>query len=119
MELVFGKELRKLRVDLELTLDELGRKLKKSAAFLSGIETGRRPVPPAFVDELKEVLKLEQDTVAKLEEAAAKSRSKAVVIDLADKDEFTQRLAVAFARRIDGMSQKDQKELMEFFDKKR
>lgn len=118
MEPNFGKEMRKLRVLKGLTLEELGKKLKKSAAFLSGIETGRRPVPAVLVDELKEALNLNQHNVAKLEGLARATRSKTVVIGLENKDEFTQRLVVAFARRIDGLSQKDQKTLMEFFDKK-
>lgn len=111
----FGKELRKLRVDLELTLGDLGEKLEKSAGFLSGIETGRRPVPPTFVDELQAKLRLDEDVVAKLEAAAEKSRKKAVVIGLEGKDEFTQRLVVAFARNVGDMSSRDRNNLMQFF----
>ena len=122
MDTTFGKELKKLRVDEELTLGELGDKLGKSAGFLSGIETGTRPVPSGFVGELRAAFSLKADVVKRLEELADKGRKETLVLKVKSKNEFTQRLAVAFARNLDNMSARDQKDLMAFFedlDKKR
>lgn len=48
----FGKEIRKLRLEKGETMTDLARALGKSAAFLSSVETGKKAVPRALVEDL-------------------------------------------------------------------
>ena len=48
----FGKELKKLRIDLGITLMDMANKINVSAAFLSAIETGRKRIPDGTLDVL-------------------------------------------------------------------
>lgn len=116
MATTFGKELRKVRIDLELTLADLADKVGMSAAYISALETGRKPVPPTFVGKLEGVLTLDQVTIKRLEKAADESREKNVVISLHGKDEFSKRLAVAFARRLDDMSGREVKDFLNLLE---
>lgn len=112
----FGKVLRKIRVDRDMTLADLADLLSVSAAFLSALETGKKPVPPTFVSKLTAALDLTGEVATSLSETAAKSRSKAVVIPLDGKDAFSKRLAVAFARRLDNMPSREVQELLKLLE---
>src|SRR5471030_1961778 len=48
----FGKELKKLRIDLGITLMEMAQKINVSSAFLSAIETGRKRIPDGTLNVL-------------------------------------------------------------------
>ena len=112
----FGKVLRKIRVDRDMTLADLAEVLGVSAAFLSALETGRKPVPPMFVSKVIAAIDLTGEVAESLRVTAAQSRSKAVVIPLAGKDAFSKRLAVAFARRLDDMPSREVQELLKLLE---
>jgi hypothetical protein len=46
-----GKELRKLRIDVNERLTDMARRLAKSPAFISAVELGKK-APPAGLEEL-------------------------------------------------------------------
>jgi Zn-dependent peptidase ImmA (M78 family)/transcriptional regulator with XRE-family HTH domain len=95
----FGRELRKLRVDRHLRLYDLGEKLGGvSAAFLSAIETGRKPIPDGFVGKLARALDLSASEVKELRRAKDRTRRE-VPVDKNNEDE--RELIAAFARRPD------------------
>jgi len=50
----FGREVRKARLDTEQTLSSMADALDVSPAFLSGIETGRKKIPPRVVLQIRE-----------------------------------------------------------------
>ena len=50
MTIQLGKELKKLRIDLGVTLMGMSELVELSPAFLSAIETGRKRVPDDFLD---------------------------------------------------------------------
>ena len=55
-ETLYGKALRKLRVEHEFTLKALSEKLDEelSPAYLSAIEIGKRAIPHELSDKVKE-----------------------------------------------------------------
>ena len=68
---LYGKALRKLRVEHELTLKALSAKLDEelSSAYLSAIEIGKRAIPYDFSDKVKEKLRLSDAEYNELKEA--------------------------------------------------
>lgn len=57
----FGKWLRKKRIDLDVTLNEMAQMLNVSAAYLSSVETGKRKINARMIEKLIDVLGLSGD----------------------------------------------------------
>jgi transcriptional regulator with XRE-family HTH domain len=93
----FGKALRKLRIDKELTLHELALKMKLSAAFISAVETGRKPIPDGFTLAAQRAMKLTSSECKELRRAADQTR-KEVRIDKLTSEQ--REVVAAFARGI-------------------
>lgn len=113
----FGKALRKLRIDYSLTLGGLGELLGVSAAYLSAVETGRKPVPSSLLPKLKSQLKLGEADVRGLEVAAAKQMNEVVVGLGNHRSDRAKELAVAFARRFDTMDAEEVEKMLAQLDK--
>lgn len=111
-----GKELRKLRLDLGITLFDMAQRIAMSTGMLSSIETGRKPAPVDFVDRLA----LEFDAVAKeqgkYELLALQTRSEVKV--RLDSRPHANELACAFARKFETLSDKEIAEMMALFKRK-
>ena len=52
----FGKLLRKLRVDHDLTMRDLASKMECSSSYISGIENGKIEVSQGFLHKLFSLL---------------------------------------------------------------
>lgn len=94
----FGIAVRKLRLDKGLRLIDMAEKLGMSTAFLSAIETGRKPIPHGFVVKVARDLGWATDELALIRRAVDQTR-KEVRVD--DKKEEDRELIAAFARRLD------------------
>jgi transcriptional regulator with XRE-family HTH domain len=95
----FGRELRKLRIDRHLRLFDLGEKLGgTSTAFLSAIETGRKPIPGGFVGKLARALELSAAETETLRKAKDRTRREVRVDGIKEEE---RELIAAFARRPD------------------
>jgi transcriptional regulator with XRE-family HTH domain len=93
----FGIAIRKLRLDKRMRLLDLAERMKKSAAFLSAIETGRKQIPDGFVRSVANAMELSTDELAALRKAADRTR-KHVKIERLSEDQ--RELVAAFARRL-------------------
>src|SRR5438105_4548642 len=71
----FGKELRKLRIDKSELLKNMAERLGVSPAFISAIETGRKPIPADFVNRAASAYDLDDETRKQLQHAADVSRT--------------------------------------------
>jgi transcriptional regulator with XRE-family HTH domain len=105
-----GKELKKLRIDLGITLMGLSNLVDLSPAFLSAIETGRKRVPDNFLDTL----------AAKIPAVAADRKKYEVLINQArrevrmpiDNANYQDAmLATEFARRFSSLSEEEKTRL--------
>lgn len=92
----FGKELQKLRIDLEISQKEMAESLGLTPSKLSAIESGRSPIPLDTADRL---LGIHGHVVDKerLEAAFAESTT-SITIDLTDMEVERKRVAIQFAR---------------------
>jgi transcriptional regulator with XRE-family HTH domain len=97
----FGKALRQLRINKGLRLLDVANALKISSAFLSAVETGRRPIPDGFLVQLSRALNLTAVELRDLRGAVDRTRKEVRVDDLrGDQRE----MVAAFARKIDDLS---------------
>lgn len=99
----FGKEIRKLRIDLGITLFDMAQATGVSSAFLSAIENGKKSVPDDYVD----ILANEYESVRKSKShflRLADMTKKEVRINLTNSDQSANELATAFARSFSELS---------------
>lgn len=99
MELTpFGIAVRKLRLDRGMRLLDLATKLGLSTAFVSAIETGRKPIPDGFVLKVSKAMQLSTSELSALRKAADRTRH---VVRIEKLPEDERELVSAFARRLD------------------
>ncbi len=112
----FGKLVRKLRIDRSLLLKEMANGVGMSSAWLSGVETGRKPIPAGLVEKVANFFDLDKSGRAELAEAAENSRRdqsiKNVAVDRRD-------VAAALARRFNELDEGDLAKIRELLTKKR
>ncbi len=94
----FGLTIRRMRLDKNLRLLDLAEALNISTAFLSAIETGRKPIPDGFVVKISRAINLNRAEIAELTKAADRTRKE---VRVADNSEQDRELIAAFARRMD------------------
>jgi transcriptional regulator with XRE-family HTH domain len=104
----FGITCRKLRLDKGLRLMDVAQKIKRSSAFISAIETGRKPIPDAYMLMLTRAMDLTPTEVKELRRAADRTRKEVLVEKL---PEDQRELVAAFARRLDDVPSKIMAEL--------
>ena len=111
----FGKFVRKLRIDRCKILKTMADKLKISTAYLSSMETGSKEIPIEIYDKLCSVYELDSEQKRELSDAISVSKK---IFDIKIKDqasESKQKLAFAFARDLDKISEESAKRILEMF----
>ncbi len=94
----FGLALRKLRLEKGLRLLDLASGLGQSSAFISAVETGRRPIPAGYVEAISTAMRLNVEEAQTLQSGADQTRTEVSV----DRLPAHQRELVAeFARRVE------------------
>lgn len=94
----FGIAARKLRLDKGMRLLDLAHRMGCSAAFISAIETGRKPIPEGYVVKVGRAMELAQAELRDLERAADQTR---IDVRLDNLPAQQRELVAAFARRLD------------------
>lgn len=97
----FGKAIRKIRIDYDTNLNELASSVGVSSAYLSAVETGKKPVSADLIYKITKVLGLEKDEESVLTSAASRSVDTVIV---KPKDSEEAEIALMFARRIQSNS---------------
>lgn len=111
----FGIAVRKLRLEKGLRLIDMAEKLEMSTAFLSAIETGRKPIPDRLVRNISRHLEWPAHELALLTSAVDKTR-KEVRVD--DKKEEDRELIAVFARKKDELPESFIEEMKKLLDLK-
>lgn len=93
----FGLVTRKLRLDRELRLRDMADLLQLSSAFVSAIETGRKPIPDDYVAAVCRVLAASNAETRDLRQAADEARTSVHVGKL---DGADRALIASFARNF-------------------
>lgn len=91
----FGKAIRKARIDAGETLGTMADALGLTAAFLSGVETGRKKVPPELVQKVRSFFAGRGVTINQLDELAAMANK---TVSLEGLSPQHQMLVAGFAR---------------------
>ncbi|RYG55373.1 MAG: XRE family transcriptional regulator [Alphaproteobacteria bacterium] len=112
----FGKELRKIRLDLGITLYDMASAIGVSSAMLSSVETGKKPAPAQMVEQLAS--RYPQVKARYSEFASLADQTKTDVKVRLGSDQKANELAVAFARKFDELSAQDIQDLMAVFKRK-
>lgn len=97
-----GKELRKIRLDLGITLFEMAQKASISSAMLSSIETGKKAAPDTLIPALAKTFDLVNQQKTTLQRLADHTK-KEVRLNLDNRENATE-LALAFARNFDRLT---------------
>lgn len=94
----FGRYLRRMRTEDQLSLRKAAKKLGISAVYLGEVERGVRPPlkESRWEDLIRAIPSIERDTLARLA-----INSKPVQLDLRDSPPKYQNLTLALARRIE------------------
>lgn len=107
----YGKAVRKLRIDLAMTLRDMAAELGLTPAYLSGVETGRKPVGDRLVRDVITLLARRGVDAEHLMEAAVRSR-KEVRLRVQEARDDQRELAVVLARRFSNLSPDEVKNIM-------
>ena len=99
----FGKEIRKLRIDLGITLFEMAQATGISSAFLSAMENGKKSVPDSYIDVLANQFEYVRNAKERFLTLADKT-TKEVRINLEGSESAANELATAFARNFSELS---------------
>ena len=115
---LYGKALRKLRVDHELTLKALSEKLDEelSPAYLSAIEIGKRAIPRNLSDKVKKKLGLSDAEYKDLKEAEYKSVNE-VKLNFSEMKKHQAETARVFTRLVKNFNTEKCKKLQSMMQK--
>ena len=115
----FGKALRKLRIDGDMLLKEMADGLNVTPAFLSAVESGRKPIPGTLIGRIADWMKLGRDAIADLCEAADQSAVRVEIPLGSTATAFDRTLAVQLARNFNALDEKQKKFIKEIMDRRK
>lgn len=113
----FGREVRRLRLEHPATpmLKDLADAVGVSSAFLSAVETGRKPPPAKIVDDIARFFDVDVRKRAELHRLAAAS-AKSIQLSLTGTTDRSRELAVAFARRFPDLTEENVERMLELIE---
>lgn len=95
----FGKFCRNMRLNTKESLRTMAKKLEVSAAFLSAMEVGRKPIPIEYIDRIASLYNLSEADRSELEESVYATNNK-VSLELGNMTDLQKDVSVLFARKI-------------------
>lgn len=102
----FGKQLRKLRIDKEITLRGMAEAMDISPSQLSSIETGKRKITDDFFSAVVDFFGLKGKEVDELKKMADVSQNE-ITLSLGGANNAQRDSAVCFARRLHDLTDDD------------
>jgi len=113
-----GKELRKIRLDLGITLFDMASAISISSGMLSSIETGRKPAPADFIQKLAQIYHPVALRKAEFDRLADETKNE-VKVRLDSANPQANELALAFARKFDTLTDSQIRQMMAVFERKK
>ncbi len=110
-----GKELRKLRIDEDERLLDMAKRLEKSSAFVSAVETGKKSPPSGFEELVIQTYRLVGDAAEILRSAADRSRR---AFTLEANTTLQRDTAGLMARRMDTLTDDELHEILAVLGRK-
>lgn len=112
----FGKALRKLRIDNDELLKDMASKLGVTVSYLSAVENGKRDVPSAWLDLLRENYDLSYEEYVQFQNLAYENQN---IIKVPVSNNVEKNAALSFARCFKDLDDNDLKSIMDILEKKR
>lgn len=100
----YGKTVRRLRLEKEITLSKMAEGLNVSPAFLSAVETGSKKIPADLPDKTAHFLHATPDERRALRNAAALSAQEFTVGVARGASVHDREVAAMFARRFPNLN---------------
>jgi HTH-type transcriptional regulator, competence development regulator len=114
----FGKEMRRLRLDHDELLKDMAAKLNVTPAFLSSLETGRKPVPGDFVTRVAREYRLPVAVRERLQSLADATRTSfEIKLDASSSARYREAAAV-LARKFPRLNAADVDALMDLMHRR-
>ncbi len=111
----FGKIVRKMRIDLGITLKSMAESMGMTSSYLSAIETGKRAVTDKILESIVSYLAKNEDDATKLKDAAQDSMQ-SVEINLSGRGANARNAAMSFARSFDDLNEDDFDKLLKLLN---
>lgn len=118
MATVFGKALRKIRINRDELLMDMAKKLEITSAYLSSIENGKRGIPQDMSKKIIKLYNLDADESKNLFTAEDESRKK-VEFDFTNSNPSKKNIVLALARSFDELSDEQLQEIRNILDKRK
>lgn len=112
----FGKEVRKLRIDKSVNLKSMAEGIDVSSAFLSAVETGRKPIPTNLADKIINYLDVSNEQAQILRSTALESAT-TINLNIADQNQATKETVAMFARNFTSLSEEDMERIKKIMGK--
>lgn len=109
----FGKEMRKLRIDLGETMKDTCSRLGITQAYISHLENGKCQAPDGFEEKVIAVYKLSDDAAQKMRSAAMISKNRYIINA---KTNFQKLVAYKLSRNINLLDDEELNGIDEFID---
>ena len=106
----FGKQVRRYRLDADVTLSDMADALRVTRSYLSAVETGRKPLNDELVRNIVayfKTLKTDAQNLFALADLTATD------LPLDDLDEDERQAVAAFARRLPDMPRSRRREAIQ------
>lgn len=114
---VYGKFLRKLRVDNNENMKDMAEKLNVSVSYLSAVELGKREIPAIWNEIIIKQYNLDKINSADLQKAFESSINE-LRINLNELESFERNIVASFARKVNLFNLEDFKEFEAILNKK-
>ncbi|KLU14172.1 MULTISPECIES: helix-turn-helix domain-containing protein [Xenorhabdus] len=111
----FGKIVRKMRIDLGITLKEMAESMGMTSSYLSAIETGKRAITDSVLNNIVSYLAKTPGDKVKLKNAA-KDSQQSVEINLMGRSANARNAAMSFARSFDDLDEDDFAKLLKLLN---
>lgn len=115
----YGKVVRKFRIERGWLLKDMADELKRSASYLSAVETGRKPPSDDVVAATADALALTGVERAELFRAAELSKDSHTIRVGEGQSNDAREVAVGLARGFPGLSPADIADIKNILDKRR
>ena len=112
---LFGRLIRKYRIDHGVVLKDMADGVEVSTAYASAVELGNKNITDTFLEKLIAYFKLDSLGIKELRDAAEVSQP-SLKISLKNRDDEDRELAVSFARKYHDLSAERKRKLMELLE---
>lgn len=112
----FGKEVRKIRIDREMSLKQMADTLGVPSSYLSAVEKGRRKLTQEFVERVIDALRPNLGEELAIRDAAVESME-AIPLNISSMGSEAKKTAAVFARRLNSMSPEELERMREIMER--